>query len=223
MAEYLNKHPVETSGAKCEGPKKFQKRKLTQLDPTKFKCKGNCPSLARTFALAVYKLHLLIIQVLYSLSLCVLFSFLLLDTSPLEEPAATQPQAGPSVSLFSNISSPSPSSSSSSIHGSHLGNSFPCPDNCTCHGDVVKCGSLEMVTSSSSISPDEEDLYLDDPSEASNSYTTSDLHKLSKHLNANSNKISLLLCQKGRCIPIDDLNYECKCKNGFSGPFCEQG
>lgn len=56
-------------------------------------------------------------------------------------------------------------------------------------------------------------------------YDANDLNKLSRHLDPNSNKLSLLLCQKGRCIPIDDpsMNYECKCKNGFSGPFCEQG
>lgn len=79
------------------------------------------------------------------------------------------------------------------------------------------------ISSSPSPTSDEEDLYLDDRSVGP--YDANDLNKLSRHLDASSNKLSLLLCQKGRCIPIDDpsMNYECKCKNGFSGPFCEQG
>ena len=113
---------------------------------------------------------------------------------------------------FGNISSP-----------------FLCPDNCSCTGSSIKCGSLEMTTMSSSTTSaagDDEDLYLDDRSVGPTFGDGNDVHKLlSKHLDANSNKLSLLLCQKGRCMPIDDpsMNYECKCKNGFSGPFCEQG
>lgn len=30
-------------------------------------------------------------------------------------------------------------------------------------------------------------------------------------------------CQKGRCSPIDVDEYECKCKAGWSGQFCDQG
>ena len=127
------------------------------------------------------------------------------------EEASVRPVASAFSSGFANISNP-----------------FPCPENCTCTGNSIKCGSLEMTTStttssSSAAASDEEDLYLDDRSVGP--YDANDLNRLSKHLDANSNKLSLLLCQKGRCIPIDDpsMNYECKCKNGFSGPFCEQG
>ena len=31
------------------------------------------------------------------------------------------------------------------------------------------------------------------------------------------------LCNQGKCSPIDHLNYECKCKLGWSGLFCDQG
>lgn len=31
------------------------------------------------------------------------------------------------------------------------------------------------------------------------------------------------LCQNGKCVPTDDQTYECKCKMGWSGPFCDQG
>lgn len=118
-----------------------------------------------------------------------------------------RPVASAFSSGFANISGP-----------------FLCPENCTCIGNSVKCGTMELTTSVPvSSTTDEEDLYLDDRSVSS--YDTNELNKLSKHLDPNSNKLSLLLCQKGRCIPIDDpsMNYECKCKNGFSGPFCEQG
>lgn len=32
------------------------------------------------------------------------------------------------------------------------------------------------------------------------------------------------LCQKGKCVPgMDKQSYECKCRGGWSGPFCDQG
>lgn len=32
------------------------------------------------------------------------------------------------------------------------------------------------------------------------------------------------LCKHGKCVPMaDDQGYECKCKIGYSGPFCDQG
>lgn len=32
------------------------------------------------------------------------------------------------------------------------------------------------------------------------------------------------MCQNGKCVPSrDDQSYECKCKAGFSGPYCDQG
>ena len=32
------------------------------------------------------------------------------------------------------------------------------------------------------------------------------------------------MCQNGKCVPSrDGQSYDCKCKVGFSGPFCDQG
>lgn len=32
------------------------------------------------------------------------------------------------------------------------------------------------------------------------------------------------MCQNGKCVPSrDGQSYECKCKGGYSGPFCDQG
>lgn len=32
------------------------------------------------------------------------------------------------------------------------------------------------------------------------------------------------MCQNGKCVPSrDGQSYECKCKVGYSGPFCDQG
>lgn len=40
----------------------------------------------------------------------------------------------------------------------------------------------------------------------------------------NSNVCSNHLCKNGKCIPASDgQSYECKCKVGYSGPFCDQG
>lgn len=30
------------------------------------------------------------------------------------------------------------------------------------------------------------------------------------------------LCKRGKCIPVDRHNYECSCRSGWSGPFCDQ-
>ena len=40
LAIYLRQNPVETSDAKCEEPKRIQKRRIASLDSTKFKCRG---------------------------------------------------------------------------------------------------------------------------------------------------------------------------------------
>ncbi|KAK8768657.1 hypothetical protein V5799_014877 [Amblyomma americanum] len=40
LALYLHQHPVETSGARCEGPKRMHRRRLSILGDAKFKCKG---------------------------------------------------------------------------------------------------------------------------------------------------------------------------------------
>ncbi|CAN8023631.1 unnamed protein product [Ixodes persulcatus] len=41
LATYLHQYPVETSGARCEGPKRMHRRRLTLLGDSKFKCKGS--------------------------------------------------------------------------------------------------------------------------------------------------------------------------------------
>ncbi|KAF7280648.1 hypothetical protein GWI33_005616 [Rhynchophorus ferrugineus] len=41
LAEYLHKHPIETSGARCEAPKRMQRRRIESLKDEKFKCKRN--------------------------------------------------------------------------------------------------------------------------------------------------------------------------------------
>ncbi|KAK9745235.1 Leucine rich repeat [Popillia japonica] len=38
LAEYLHRNPIETSGAKCDTPKRMQKRKIETLRDDKFKC-----------------------------------------------------------------------------------------------------------------------------------------------------------------------------------------
>ncbi|KAJ8920493.1 hypothetical protein NQ315_005362, partial [Exocentrus adspersus] len=40
LAEYLHRNPIETSGARCETPKRMQRRKIEALKDEKFKCKG---------------------------------------------------------------------------------------------------------------------------------------------------------------------------------------
>ncbi|CAD5219599.1 unnamed protein product [Bursaphelenchus xylophilus] len=41
LAEYLHHHPIETSGAKCEGPKRMAKKKLGSVAASSFRCKGS--------------------------------------------------------------------------------------------------------------------------------------------------------------------------------------
>ncbi|RLU25890.1 hypothetical protein DMN91_002052 [Ooceraea biroi] len=41
LSVYLHAHPIETSGAKCEMPKRAQKRKIDSMRDDKFKCKGD--------------------------------------------------------------------------------------------------------------------------------------------------------------------------------------
>ncbi|KAL2716190.1 protein slit isoform X3 [Vespula squamosa] len=41
LSAYLHAHPIETSGAKCESPKRAQKRKIDSMRDDKFKCKGD--------------------------------------------------------------------------------------------------------------------------------------------------------------------------------------
>ncbi|GFG30556.1 hypothetical protein Cfor_10839, partial [Coptotermes formosanus] len=40
LAEYLHRNPIETSGARCDTPKRMQRRRIEALKDEKFKCKG---------------------------------------------------------------------------------------------------------------------------------------------------------------------------------------
>ncbi|XP_072025835.1 LOW QUALITY PROTEIN: slit homolog 2 protein-like [Amphiura filiformis] len=40
LAEYLQDNPIETSGARCEMPKRVQRKRISQMKSIKFKCKG---------------------------------------------------------------------------------------------------------------------------------------------------------------------------------------
>ena len=40
IADWLSANPVETSGARCEGPKKMHKRKLASMREEQLKCYG---------------------------------------------------------------------------------------------------------------------------------------------------------------------------------------
>lgn len=39
LADYLHKNPIETSGARCESPKRMHGRRIKTLREEKFKCK----------------------------------------------------------------------------------------------------------------------------------------------------------------------------------------
>jgi hypothetical protein len=40
LAEYLVENPIETSGARCETPRRMRRKKITRVKPQKYKCKG---------------------------------------------------------------------------------------------------------------------------------------------------------------------------------------
>lgn len=40
LSEYLHDHPIETSGARCETPRRMRRKKIGHVRATKFKCKG---------------------------------------------------------------------------------------------------------------------------------------------------------------------------------------
>ncbi|CAG5123894.1 unnamed protein product, partial [Candidula unifasciata] len=41
LPQYLEKYPVETSGVRCLTPRRVKRKKVSQLKPDKFKCKGS--------------------------------------------------------------------------------------------------------------------------------------------------------------------------------------
>ncbi|KAL8561823.1 hypothetical protein ACOMHN_046949 [Nucella lapillus] len=41
LAHYLKVNPIETSGARCEAPRRMRRKKITRVKPQKYKCKGS--------------------------------------------------------------------------------------------------------------------------------------------------------------------------------------
>ncbi|KAK7489547.1 hypothetical protein BaRGS_00019181 [Batillaria attramentaria] len=41
LADYLKINPIETSGARCETPRRMRRKKITRVKPQKYKCKGS--------------------------------------------------------------------------------------------------------------------------------------------------------------------------------------
>lgn len=41
LSEYLHANPIETSGVRCEGPRRMHRRRINQMRENKFKCKGS--------------------------------------------------------------------------------------------------------------------------------------------------------------------------------------
>lgn len=39
LSDYLHKNPIETSGARCDSPKRMHRRRIEALRDEKFKCK----------------------------------------------------------------------------------------------------------------------------------------------------------------------------------------
>jgi len=42
LSEYLQTHPIETSGARCDSPRRMQRKKIGLVKDDKFRCKGTC-------------------------------------------------------------------------------------------------------------------------------------------------------------------------------------
>jgi len=40
LSEYLQSHPIETSGARCQSPRRMQRKKIGLVKNDKFRCKG---------------------------------------------------------------------------------------------------------------------------------------------------------------------------------------
>lgn len=56
LAEYLNGNPIETSGAKCESPKRYSKRKITAVDYNRMGCRGESHYLHQGFPVLCFSL-----------------------------------------------------------------------------------------------------------------------------------------------------------------------
>lgn len=72
LADYLHKNPIETSGARCDAPKRMHRRRIEALRDEKFKCEFNLK--AKTvfffffilsffkFSCAIFFLHIHILE-----------------------------------------------------------------------------------------------------------------------------------------------------------------
>lgn len=54
LADYLHKNPIETSGARCDAPKRMHRRRIEALRDEKFKCKHNLFSLCTFFVVELF-------------------------------------------------------------------------------------------------------------------------------------------------------------------------
>lgn len=61
LAEYLHRKPIETSGPKCESPKRMQRRRIDALKDEKFKCKGKHLHLIQVSGKGVLDLFILLL------------------------------------------------------------------------------------------------------------------------------------------------------------------
>ncbi|KAI1287250.1 Slit -like protein 2 protein [Halotydeus destructor] len=149
---YLQLNPIETSDARCEEPKRVTKRRISLLEETKFRCKGQ-------------------------------------------------------QHLATNESGPG------------------CPANCVCSGTEMRCGdtvkSLGHPLAQHQVNLDSSsESKMDDSMD--NSDTSPDLYLDDIPSILPYDTDALYLCQKGKCVAVDKLNFECKCKSGWSGPLCHQ-
>lgn len=132
MIEFLAKNPIETSGAKCESPKKFSRKKLSGIDDNKLDCTSGD-------------------------------TMIQMNTAPAAPPSPPQPMIQTSGSSGSS------------------GSSLPIP------------------IAAARVDQDVDQLQLDDRSIDDKDVDNFDPKSTDV---TGSNRISLLLCQKGRCLPI---------------------
>jgi len=48
LSEYLQSHPIETSGARCDSPRRMQRKKIGLVKNDKFRCKGKLYRIRRS-------------------------------------------------------------------------------------------------------------------------------------------------------------------------------
>ena len=57
LSEYLQSHPIETSGARCESPRRMQRKKIGLVKNDKFRCKGTSLQLAWDYCHLIKELN----------------------------------------------------------------------------------------------------------------------------------------------------------------------